>query len=51
MSLVSQTLGSGEMPSELFQEHVLYFGRERYFCHKIPIFVGTSKSFQSMAIF
>ena len=51
MFLVQQILGSGEMPSEVFQEHVLYFGEERYFCRMIPVFVGTSKSFQNMAIF
>ena len=51
MSLVQQRLGSGEMNSEMFQEHVLYFGKERYFCRKIPIFVGTSKSFQNMTVF
>ena len=45
MSLVQQRLGSGEMNSEMFQEHVLYFGKERYFSRKIPIFVGTSKKF------
>ena len=51
MSLVQQILESGEMPSEVFQEHVLLFGEERYFCRKIPIFVSTSKSFQNMATF
>ena len=39
------------MSSEMFQEHVLYFGEERYLSRKIPIFVGTSKSFQNMAVF
>ena len=39
------------MNSEMFQEHVLYFGQERYFCRKIPIFVGTSKTFQNMTVF
>ena len=47
----NNTLGSGEMPSEIFQEHVLYFGEERCFCCKILIFVGTSKGFQSTAVF
>ena len=50
MSLVQQRVGSGEMPSEKFQEHVLYFGEEWYRCRKIPIFVGTSKSFQNMTV-
>ena len=30
MSLVQQRLSFGEMPSEMFQENVLYFGEERY---------------------
>ena len=51
MSLVQQILGSGEMPLEVFQENVLYFGEERNFCYKISIFVSTSKSFQNMASF
>ena len=51
MSLLQQRLSFGEMPSEMFQEHVLYFGEERYLSRKIPIFVGTSKSFQNMAVF
>ena len=51
MSLVQQRLSFGEMPSERFQEHVLYFGEERYLSRKIPILVGTSKSFQNMAVF
>ena len=51
MSLVQRRLSFGEMPSEMFQEHVLYFGEERYLRRKIPIFVGTSKSFQNMAVF
>ena len=51
MSLVQQRLSFREMPSEMFQEHVLYFGEERYLSRKIAIFVGTSKSFQNMANF
>ena len=51
MSLVQQRLSFGEMPSEMFQEHVLYFGEERYLSRKIPIFVDTSKSFQNMTVF
>ena len=51
MCLMQQRLGSGEMPSEMFQEHGLYFGEELYLCRKIPIFVGTSSSFQNMVIF
>ena len=43
MSLVQQRLSFGEMPSEMFQEHVLYFGEE--------LLVGSSKSFQNMAVF
>ena len=43
MSLVQQRLSFGEMPSEMFQEHVLYFGEKRL--------VGSSKSFQNMAVF
>ena len=44
MSLVQQVLGSGEMPSEVFQEHVLFWrGTVLLLCRKIPIFVGTSK--------
>ena len=39
------------MPSEMFQEHVLYFGEERYLSRRIPILVDTSKSFQNMAVF
>ena len=39
------------MPSEIFQENALYFGEEQYLCRKIPIFVGTSKNFQNMAVF
>ena len=38
------------MPSEMFQKYVLYFGEEGYLSRKIPIFVGTSKSFQSLAV-
>ena len=48
MFLVQQRLSFGEMPSEMFQEH---FGEERYLSRKIPILVGTSKSFQNMAVF
>ena len=48
MSLVQQRL---EIPSEMFQEHVLYVGEERYLSRKISIFVGTSKSFQNMTVF
>ena len=52
MSSVQQRLGSGEIPSEVFQEYdVLYFGEERYFCRRIPNFLGTSKSSQNMAVF
>ena len=51
MFLVQQRLSFGEMPSELFQEHVIYFGEERYLSRKIPILVGTSKSFKNMAVF
>ena len=51
MSLVQQRLVSGAMNSEMFQEHVLYFGKKRYFCRKVPIFVGTSRSFQNMTVF
>ena len=50
MSLVQQRLGSGEMPPEMFQEHVPYFGEEPYLGRKIPIFVDTSKSFQNTAV-
>ena len=39
--LCLQRLGCGEMPSVMFQERVLYFGDDRYLCHKIPTFVGT----------
>ena len=51
MSSVQQRLSFGEMPSEMFEEHALYFGEERYHSRKIPIFVGTSKSFQNIAEF
>ena len=47
MSLVQQRLGCGEMPSEMFQVHVLYFGEEEYFCRKIRTF----KSFQNIVVF
>ena len=43
MSLVQQRLSFGEMPSEMFQEHVLYFGEERYLSRKIPIWWALQK--------
>ena len=51
MLLVQERLGCGEMNSEILYLEVLYFGKERYFCRKTAIFVGTSKSSENMAIF
>ena len=36
MSLVQQLLGSGEIPSEMFQEHVLFLARTGTFAVRLP---------------
>ena len=43
MSLVQQRLSFGEMSSEMFQEHVLYFGEERYLVVRFPFWWALQK--------